>query len=476
VAKPLIRRSAAPSPHARGEGHSTSIIAGLIALTFAVFGRVAAHSFLNFDDDQIVARNFEALKWTPLTWLSHSIDLGLWGERAGMHALTNVALHAANAALLFVALRRMTRAVWPSAFVAAVFAVHPMHVESVAWISERKDTLSTLFALLAILSYPKSKLRVFLMMALSLLAKPMYVTLPFVLLLLDYWPLQRLDDVRARIVEKIPLFALSAAGVALAVLGQTHLRAVQSSSSVENALVAYVRYLGKFFVPVNLAIPYPMTPVSTLAATAAATLLIIITACSLLAARRSPAFPVGWLWFLGTLVPVIGLVQIGVQSMADRYTYFPYIGLAIMIAFAARRWPYVEAAFVAILAVLAFHQAGYWKNSETLFAHTIAVTPPNAVAEYNLGQALEFSDQTRAIRHLTRAIELQPDFTVEWYPQAWVGLGTAHLVQAQRMPPGETRTRLISYSMECNRRALELDPKTPHAANNLKVAAQMLGR
>jgi protein O-mannosyl-transferase len=258
----------------------------------------------------------------------------------------------------------------------------------------------------------------------------------------------------------------------LALVGQTQLRAVQSSASFENALVAYVRYLGKFFVPVNLAVPYPMQPVSELAAVGAAALLVAIT---VVVWRWLPA-RIGWLWFIGTLVPVIGIVQIGVQAMADRYTYFPYIGLTVAVAYTVRRLPLAAFAVVPILAFLSFRQTGYWKNSETLFTHTIAVTPPNAMAEFNLGNALEMSEPDRAIQHFKRAIELQHDFTVEWYPQVWVGMGVAHLVKAQRMPPGHWRTEVIRYSIDCNRRALELDPKTPHAANNLKVGEQMLGR
>jgi tetratricopeptide (TPR) repeat protein len=478
----------------------------LVVLTLAVFGQVASHSFLNYDDDQFVTTNQHVLHpslswaftstelgWSPLIWLSHVLDVELFGLAAGKHLLMNVLLHAANACLLFAAMRRLTRATWPSAFVAALFAVHPAHVESVAWVAERKDTLSTLFALVALLLYaraPERKVGVAVAMALSLMSKTMYMTLPFVLLLLDVWPLERLRtmrDLRARVTEKLPLFALTVAGIGIAVIGQKNLHAfnpIPLSARVANALLAYAAYLRKLFIPTSLALPYPLRAVSTTAAIAAALLLIAITAAALFAWRRgAPWWAVGWFWFLGTLVPVIGLVQIGGQSMADRYTYFSYIGLFMAIAFgirAAEAGRYIGPLIILVLAALSFRQTGFWKDPETLFTHAIAVTGDNPIAEYNLGQVLELKQPDASIEHLRRAIALTESelragaVMPEWYPQAYVGTATAMLMKARNLPAGAERETLMRESIALNRRALEIKPGTPHAVNNIALAQQML--
>jgi tetratricopeptide (TPR) repeat protein len=498
------------------DGQEWRIAAALVILTLAVFGQVTSHSFLNYDDDQFVTANEPVLRglsgssiwwaissatlgWYPLTWLSHMLDVELWGLRAGAHLLVNALLHAVNACLLFAAMRRLTRAAWPSAFIAALFAIHPAHVESVAWVAERKDTLSTFFALLAILLYaraPERKGGVAAAMALSLAAKQMYTTLPFVLLLLDFWPLDRLKtlkDLRDRAAEKWPLFALTIAGVAIAFLGQHNLHAfnpVPLSARIANALVAYARYVANFFVPLNLALPYPLRAISAAEAAAAGAVVLAITACAVVFARRLPPLAAGWFWFLGTLVPVIGIVQIGGQSMADRYTYFSYIGLSIAVVFGvlrlARNVPRevlgaVGAVAIAVYAVLAFRQVGYWKDAETLFTRAIAVTGENAMAEYNLGQVLELNQPDRAIEHLRRSIDLteplvragavQPD----WFPQAYVGMATSMLMKARTMPPDAARDAMIRETITLNQRALQLDAATPHAKNNIGVANQMLG-
>ncbi|HJT18512.1 MAG TPA: hypothetical protein VJ853_14030, partial [Thermoanaerobaculia bacterium] len=323
-----------------------AIIAGLAILTLAVFGQVTTHEFLNYDDPQFVTSNPHVIGgdvgwaiasteigWYPLTWMSHMLDVDLWQMRAGMHLLTSVILHIISASLLFLALRRMTSETWPSAFVAAIFAIHPAHVESVAWVSERKDTLSTLFALLAIFFYataPQKRGRVFVAMALSLMAKQMYITLPFVLMLVDWWPLRR----GIRIKEKLPLFGLTIFGAIMAVVGQRNLQAVQSiealplTARLANAAVAYVRYIGKFFAPVNLAVIYPMEPIGAAVAAACALLVVAISAGAFMTRDKLPHVFTGWFWFAGVLVPVIGIVQIGPQAIADRYTYFAFIGLS----------------------------------------------------------------------------------------------------------------------------------------------------
>lgn len=498
-----------------------TIVALLAAITFAVFGQVVSHAFLNFDDGQFIYENRHVLHgdvvwaltsaeigWYPLTWLSHMLDVAIWGQRAGMHLLTGVLLHAMSAILLFLALRRLTRAAWPSAFVAALFAIHPMHVESVAWASERKDTLSTLLAMLALWLYaraPRRMLGVSIALALSLMAKQMYITLPFVFLLLDFWPgarIHTLKDLRRRAAGKWPLFALTVvgavAGAVAAFAGQSNLKAVHSTTSLPlagrfaSALVAYVTYLGKLFVPTGMALPYPLTQVSFGAAILPFILLAAITIAAVAARRSAPYLVTGWLWFLGTLVPVIGIVAIGNESMADRYTYFSYIGLFIAIVFGAvdlaRRLRMPDVALAAIgaiavagCAIVAMQQTRYWKDSETLFTHTLAVTGDNAVAEYNLGQALQATKPDVAITHLGRAIALvQPLLQQEnptapdWYPQAYVGTGTALLMKARPMPQSPGRDALIRQAITNYRQALTIDPKAAHAKNNIVVATQML--
>lgn len=494
-----------------------SIVAFLFAITLVVFGQVVSHAFLNFDDGQFIYENQHVLHgdviwaltsadlgWYPLTWLSHMLDVALFGQRAGMHLLMNVLLHAASAILLFLALRLLTRAPWASAFVAALFAIHPMHVESVAWAAERKDTLSTLFAMLALWLYaraPRRMLGVSIALALSLMAKQMYITLPFVFLLLDFWPLNRLrtrEDLRRRAAEKWPLFALAFVGVAIAFIGQSNLKAVHSTTSlpiasrVANALIAYATYLGKLFVPIDLALPYPLTRVPLGTALVPLVILLAVTIAVVAARRTVPYLITGWLWFLGTLVPVIGIVAIGNQSMADRYTYFSYIGLFIAITFGAidlaRRlripnWATAALAFVVIAALgaVAMHQVRYWKDSETLFTHTLVVTHDNAIAEYLVGQALQATKPDVAMPHLRRSIALiqpvmqLPDATApDWYAQAYVGTGTAKLTKARAMPQSTARDALISQAIDDFGQALMIDPNAAHAKNNIGVAMQML--
>jgi len=515
----VVAATEAAMPPLRWEARDWTIAALLVALTFIVFAQVTTHSFLNYDDGQFITENQHVLNrdvswaltsteigWQPLTWLSHMVDVTIWGPRAGMHLLTGVFLHAISTLLLFLALRQLTRAPWRSAFIAALFAIHPMHVESVAWASERKDTLSTLFAMLALWLYaraPRRILGVSIAMALSLMAKQMYVTLPFILLLLDVWPLNRVrtfDDLRQRAIEKWPLFLLSIAGGFIAIAGQRSMSALQSTVAlplgdrIANAFVAYTAYLGKLFVPINMALPYPLVRVSLGAAILPLLVILAVTIAVYAARRAAPYLAVGWLWFLVTLVPVIGIVAIGTQSMADRYTYFAYIGLFIALTFgaldlAARfRIPASVLAAIAVIAVagcaaIAFHQLHYWKNSETLFAHTLDVTSDNSVAEYLLGQTLQTTKPDEAMTHLQRSIDLTlPALKTEgakapdWFPQAYVAMGTALVMKARPLPDSPVRTALIRGAITNNRYALSLDPQTPHAANNLAVATAMLPR
>jgi tetratricopeptide (TPR) repeat protein len=512
---PVVAAVPDAPPPARWAAREWTIAVLLIALTFIVFGQVTSHAFINFDDGQFVYENQHVLNrdvswaltsaeigWYPLTWLSHMLDVTIWGQRAGMHLLTSVFLHAVSTLLLFLALRQLTRAPWPSAFIAALFAIHPMHVESVAWVSERKDTLSTVFAMLALWLYaraPRRMLGVSIAMALSLMAKQMYITLPLVFLLLDVWPLNRLrkvDDLRQRTIEKWPLFVLTIAGAAAAIIGQRSLNAMQTSlpigDRIANALVAYATYIGKLFVPIDMALPYPLVRVSLAAAILPLLLLAAITIAVYAARRTAPYLLIGWLWFLGTLIPVIGIVAIGTQSMADRYTYFSYIGLFIALTFGALdlavrfRIPSQALAAIAVIAVagyaiVASHQLRYWKDSQTLFTHTLDVTSDNSVAEYLLGQTLQATKPDEAIPHLQRAIDLTiPALQVQgakapdWFPQAYVAMGTALVMKARAMPESAVRTALLRGAITNNRYALSLDPKTPHATNNLALATQML--
>ena len=361
---------------------TVSVVCCLLALAVAVvFGQTVQHDFINFDDDVYVYNNphiahgltghalawsfstFHASNWHPLTWLSHALDCQLYGaHNAAGHHLTNVALHAAVAVLLLLLLWQMTGDLWPSAFVAAVFALHPLRAESVAWVSERKDLLCGLFFILTLAAYvhyvrhPFAWGRYLLVLgafALGLMAKPMLVTLPFLLLLLDYWPLGRMSALelsspktwRGLVVEKIPLLALAAASCAVTPLAQRQamipMDVVPLSARIANAVVAYVAYIGQFFYPAGLAVfyPYPSEGLPAWKVVLGMVVLVIVSAVALLGRRRMPYLFVGWFWYLGMLVPVIGLMQVGSQAMADRYTYLPQIGLCVALAWAPPNLP-----------------------------------------------------------------------------------------------------------------------------------------
>ena len=410
--------------------------------TLVVFLPAGSYPFVNYDDTDYVTENpfvknglngtdlrwaftaFHAGNWHPLTWISHMADCQFFGLNAGAHHFVSVLFHAANAALLFTLLLRLTGKIWPCAFIAALFAWHPLHVESVAWISERKDVLSTFFALLALLSYakyveaskvqnPKSKVYFawsLLAFALGLLAKPMLVTLPFVMLLLDFWPLQRFPLFAFRfslLSEKIPFFLLTAISCVVTFLAQRQGEAVVSLAKVslryrlENAPVAVVDYLLKLFWPADLCAIYPMLEkIPALQVTVSVAALIFISAAAWRWRNSKPYFLIGWLWFLGTLVPVIGLVQVGSAAMADRYTYIPSIGFFVAVVFLARDFAVrfqipklaVATASILLLAGCIFateKQLRFWRDSETLFRRTLAVTQNNDIALVNLGVALE---------------------------------------------------------------------------------------
>src|SRR6478672_2628720 len=414
------------------------ICLGLVAITWVVFGQTLAHDFVNFDDHVYVYENSlvvrglttegiigafthaHALNWHPLTTLSHMLDCQLYGLKASGHHLTNVILHTISVLLLFLILKQITGALWQSVFVAALFAIHPLHVESVAWIAERKDVLSAVFFMLTLAAYARYArapstpryLLVALLFACGLMSKPMLVTLPFVLLLVDYWPLGRLggqkSEVGSRlqrlITEKIPLFALSALSCAATLLtqrqGPNTIDQLPFLWRLDNAFVSYVTYIWQMLWPVRLAAfyPHPNDRLSVVEVTVAIAFLLGVSLLVLYLRRTKPYVVTGWFWYLGMLVPVIGFVQVGEQAHADRYTYLPQIGLYIMMAWAVvdlllgsasrvRRALVGIAAAIAIvcLGVRAFVQVSYWKNSQTLWSHTLAVTSDNDVAHNNLG-------------------------------------------------------------------------------------------
>jgi protein O-mannosyl-transferase len=421
----------------------------LVALTLIVYFQVHDFEFVNYDDRETILGNSHiqngltlaglgwaftsayAANWFPVTWISHMLDFQLFGLDSGWHHLTNVMIHAASTLLLFALLRRMTGRMWESAFVSFVFALHPLHVESVAWVSERKDVLSAFFWFLTTWLYldyvdrPNVLKYVLALGAfcLGLMSKQMLVTLPFALLLLDYWPLSRPKTVRL-IIEKLPFLAFSLAASLIAYKVQHQAGAVLSVDSIPiatraaNALISYVAYLVQFFWPAGLAMFYPYP--SILPGWQIAGSALVLAAISALAIRR-PYLIVGWLWYLGTLVPVIGLVQVGSQARADRYTYIPAIGISIMLAWGVaeimERRPgmrtTLRAVSVSVCTVwlaLTWTQIQYWRNSMALFDHAIASTENNFIAHLNLGEVLAEQGRTNdALRNLYAAVEEKPD-------------------------------------------------------------------
>ena len=472
------------------------VCVGLGVLTFAVFGQTLGFDFVNYDDSMyvydnpLVARGLtgegiaqafthgSGTHWDPLTVLTRMLDCQIYGLHAGGHHFTNVLLHTTSAILLFLLLRRMTGALWRSAFVAAVFAIHPLRVESVAWVTERKDVLSGLFFMLTIAAYLRyarqptrlgNYLMVVLCFALGLMSKAMLVSLPWVLLLLDWWPLKRFAwnefaAMKRPLLEKIPLLALSvAAGVATFFLqGES----VQSAEVVPfalrlgNAPVSCVNYLLQMIWPAKLAVFYPY-PINGLPGweVVGALLVLIGISWSVFAWRRErPYLLVGWLWYLGMILPVIGLVQSGGQAHADRFTYLPQIGLyialvwltaSVVVKWRAQATAVGAGAILVILAlaVTAFAQTAHWRNSETLWKHTLACTTNNTVAENNLGEALEQNGRPdEAMGWFQKALDAQPT-----YAEAQGNLGNlllqkgklddalAHLKQAAQLNPSDAK-------------------------------------
>jgi len=424
-----------------------AICAALFLATVVVYFQVSRFPLISFDDNQGLIGNPQvhyglswsgvawaftsayASNWFPLTWLSHMLDFQLFGADAGWHHLTNVLIHAVSSVLLFLLMKRMTGRMWESAFVAFVFALHPLHVESVAWVSERKDVLFAFFWFLTTWLYldfiEQRTARRYLLMVLAfclgLMSKQMIVTLPFTLLLLDAWPLKR-TGWKTLLLEKVPLVALSFAASAVAFLAQKRGGAVQSldaiplASRAANAGVSYVLYLANFVWPVNLAFFYPYPSRMAVWEISLAVLAIAsVSALVLLAYRTRPYLAIGWFWYLGTLAPVIGLIQVGHQARADRYTYVPLIGISIMTAWACAELNKGLVKFLAITAcavwtAMTFVQISYWKDSAALYSHAIAVTDGNYLAHLNLGVDMAAQgDYQKALRELYTSIEENPD-------------------------------------------------------------------
>jgi tetratricopeptide (TPR) repeat protein len=488
-------------------------VVGLLlgAAVLAAFWPALRCDFVAFDDPDYVTENTDiqhglnwrsvqwafttghGANWHPLTWLSHIIDWQLYGPEPAGHHLTSLLLHAANVVLLFLLLNQMTGALWRSAWVAAVFALHPLRVESVVWVAERKDVLSTLFWMLAVWAYVRyakglkfqiSDFKFFyglslLFFDLGLMSKPMLVTLPFVLLLLDYWPLGRLEFgprfSRRLIVEKIPFLALAFCSSAITFVVQNRSGVVASLSAVSlgerlaNVPVAYVRYLGKIFWPSGLAVFYGYAPRSFFEVAGSVVLLALITVWVVWQARARPYLAVGWFWFSGMLVPTIGLVQVGHQAMADRYSYVPSVGISLMVAWglcelAARRSLALNVAAtagamaVAACLVLTPRQIAFWRTPVALFAHAADVSDQDSVTCYNVGcAAMEQGNFPRAERCFERALKVAgKSAPLSFRARAQNNLGCALLEQGR-----------VSGAITNFESALALQPEYPQAFYNM---------
>jgi protein O-mannosyl-transferase len=581
-----VRSAGSGGGYAGSFGTAAAICVGLAMLVFAVFGQTVHHDFINFDDNAYVYENpyvsagvtlegaiwafshVHSSNWHPLTWLSHLLDCQIYGLEPGGHHLTNVFLHAATAIVLFLLLLRMTGAQWRSAFVAALFAIHPLRVESVAWVAERKDVLSGLFFMLTLLAYAryvgKSEIRisksedeeippaagvgfltssvvrpltsgsywlVVVFFALGLMSKPMLVTLPVVLLLLDFWPLGRfsLDPQHSNLLtrqsafrlvgEKLPLFALAGASCVVAVFAQGQaiqlLERLPLAARMGNALLSGVTYIGQMFWPSKLAVHYPLLPenVRLPAIAMAAGILATITVSVLLLRNRNAYLLTGWIWYLVMLGPVIGIFQVGAQAHADRYTYLPQIGLYVMLTWAVADWSvgggrwrlFVAGAVLTVVLAATLSaariQTSHWRDSESLWNHTLACTEKNSLAHNNLGNVFLKDGRTpAAIEHFRKALQIRPD-----YPSACYNLATAfaqagrmgeaieHFRKALRLGLASMDDELVQRAhynlgnalfqigrsqeaIEHCRRAVQLSPEHPEAHNNLANALATQGR
>ena len=492
------------------------VIFGLTIIVLAAFWQVRTFEFVQYDDDRYVSNNKHILSgfsiknviwvftsvhggnWHPLTGLSHIMDCQLFGADAGRHHLVNLLIHIVNTLLIFAVLWQMTNALWASAFVAACFGVHPLHVESVAWISERKDVLSTMFWLLTMFAYFRYArmptisyyILTLILFTLGLMAKPMVVTLPFLFLLLDYWPLERMKllgtdknsgsqkhsasdrwkNFLKLILEKIPFFVLSAVFCVITIAVQSSSGAVKDTTRfpvptrIANAVVSYARYIEKMVWPVNLTFFYPH-PGEKIVYWQVFGAFIFLAGITYLIIRESARYKyllTGWFWYLGTLVPVIGLIQVGGQSMADRYTYIPLVGLFIIAAWGANdilaKWSYkkivltlLSLAIIAILTVLTRFQANYWRHSWSLFERAIAVTEGNYIAYDGRGLLYQQKGQyDLAISDFQKALSANP-----WYAPAYNNLGLVYNNKGG-----------YDLAISCYNKAIEINPKKVQTYNN----------
>ncbi len=527
-------------------GVRTDVLVGLLLclITLVVYWQVMDHGFITYDDDKYVTKNpyiqkgltiesitwafttMSASNWHPLTWISHMLDYQLFGLNPGWHHLTSLFIHLANTLILFFALKRMTDALWRSAFVAGLFALHPLHVESVAWVAERKDVLSTFFGLLTLWGYARyierpgavRYLLPLVFFVLGLMAKPMVVTLPFVLLLLDYWPLKRFQLGHSGgwrlILEKVPFFVFTTVSCIVTYIAQQGGGAVISSDvypftvRVANALVSYIGYIGKMIWPSNLALLYPHP--QTLPGWQVAGACLLLVCISLLALKnvsRRPYFIVGWLWYLGMLVPVIGLVQVGAQAMADRYTYMPLVGIFIVVGWGASdlvaQWRFKKAGLsisagtiLLALTTVTVSQLGYWKDSITLFERSLNVTKNNYIMHNNLGVELKNKGRiAEAIHHYEASLSINADGYADAHNnyaniiagQGRVAEAIRHYSDALRINPGNAdvhnnlgvalfRSGDIEGAMFNFREAIRIRPDLSEAHHNLKKVVSLQKR
>lgn len=522
-----------------------AVCAVLVAISVAVYARAVTFDFTGYDDNDYVTENVyvqrglspslvwwafttgHAANWHPITWISHAIDWQIAGKSPWMHHAGNVALHAANAALLFVFFRRATGLVWPSFFVAALFALHPLNVQSVAWVAERKNVLSTFFGILSLMMYAdwardRARYKYVLsglLLALGLMSKPMLVTWPFVMLVLDVWPLRRIisgdakrgktaRQIAALAKEKAPFFALIIVSSAVTYLiqsksGATGAEPVPILFRLENAVVAYMMYLVKTVWPFGLAVFYPH-PLGTTPWWLVAPALVLLTGMTVFAFRVSkarPYVPAGWLIYVGTLVPVIGIVQVGSQAMADRYAYVPLIGIFVLAAYWLADTKYARAAGIVGAVVLVglaartWDELSHWRNGVALWEHAVAVTPKNAIAHNNLGGAYRKAKQPEAaLAQFQEALRVNPN-----HAGALVNLGTLLLERGQRQQAatvleqavavspnhGSARVNLALAYLYTNQldkafeqavMARELRPYDPNVLNILGIISETSGR
>ncbi len=488
---------------------SDAIVLLIIALTLFIYIQVKDFKFIDYDDPKYVAGNYHVIKglslenikwaftsivdsnWLPLTLITHMIDVEVYGLKPGGHHFTNLILHTLNSVLLFILFERLLVSKWTAAFVALMFAVHPMHVESVAWIAERKDVLCGFFWMLTMLSYvqyvQKRKawlliFTAFLYMS-ALMSKPMAVTLPFVLLLMDYWPLKRFQlnsgfkQLLLLIMEKIPMFALSVVSSAVTFYAQkaggsvAKLEYLPLSERFKNAFAAYITYIIKMIFPTAMAAIYTIeNPFPVVKALASLLCLIIFTVLAVIYVKKQPSFFTGWFWFMTTLVPVIGIVQVGSQAMADRYTYIPYVGLFIAIAMAVPKKPsnkiYTAAVAIIFAGVTMFfmltahRQVSFWASDVRLFEHALSVTRNNYIAMSHLGAAYTTKGRyEEAEIMLTKSIITQRN-----YPPAYINLGNT-LVRMGRLDEAAANYQIAD----------SLKPGSPYVYNGMGVVMMLKG-